>query len=80
MGVKAIPMLLLDKHLVMGTGARSCTMLVDLQPQIVPETISVEFQMLPLPSVFGGSCVGSGMTPEACDVVGQFPSTKLREL
>jgi hypothetical protein len=30
--VKAIPMLLLDKHLVMASGARLCTTLVDLQP------------------------------------------------
>jgi hypothetical protein len=49
---------------------------------LVPETISIEFQMLPLRSVFGISGVGSGITPDACYVVGQFPSSskKLREL
>lgn len=30
--VQAIPMLLLDKHLVMASGARPCTTLVNLQP------------------------------------------------
>jgi hypothetical protein len=72
-GVKVIPLLLLDKHLVMASRARACTTLVDLQPHIVPETTSVEFQMLPLRSVFGVSGVRSGIIRGACNVVRQLP-------
>lgn len=62
-GVKAIPMLVPETHLVMRY-SRSRSMLVDGQPQIVPDTLSVEFHTLPLPSVCAGVRVGSGMIPE----------------